>query len=328
MHENSAETVLENKSEGITTAQELGACLQTAREACGLSLEAVTERTRIRRACLQAFETGNYEPLPAPAYAVGFLRQYADLLGLDAEQTVKDYRRISQFGCESCSGQPLSKGGGVEIASGKRQRSRLWLWIIMAVAAVSAGAVVFHMAKTSRSASPLDTATSVEAVRPSADAAPVESQASPVESRIEAAETKVAPAESQAEQVAETPDSSRLSGDLSNANEPVHDAGEQGQVFRFPVSEGGSVFRLASQGGGWVELEADGRPLQNYDMQPGASVEWTIGAFAEIRFDIPGGVQAWLDGGELSLPDACTLFLGKPGPEGDATSAGNGTGEP
>ncbi|HEY8489520.1 MAG TPA: helix-turn-helix domain-containing protein [Dehalococcoidia bacterium] len=64
----------------------LGDRLREAREAKGLSLEAVERETRISRRYLQALETENLEALPAPVYARGFLRSYAQFLGLDPKE--------------------------------------------------------------------------------------------------------------------------------------------------------------------------------------------------------------------------------------------------
>jgi cytoskeleton protein RodZ len=61
----------------------IGDRLRNAREAKGLSLEAVEERTRIRAAYLRALEDETFERLPGPAYVKGFLRTYATALGLD-----------------------------------------------------------------------------------------------------------------------------------------------------------------------------------------------------------------------------------------------------
>ena len=42
---------------------------------------------------LRALEGEDWDALPSPAYAKGFLRTYAQLLGLDAEALVDEYRR-------------------------------------------------------------------------------------------------------------------------------------------------------------------------------------------------------------------------------------------
>jgi cytoskeleton protein RodZ len=47
---------------------------------------------RIRKDQLVAIETGDYERLPGRTYAIGFIRSYARLVGLDAEQLVEQFK--------------------------------------------------------------------------------------------------------------------------------------------------------------------------------------------------------------------------------------------
>lgn len=61
----------------------VGARLRDARERQGLPLEAVAHSLRISLKTLQALEQGDIQRLPADVYIRGFLRQYADVLGLD-----------------------------------------------------------------------------------------------------------------------------------------------------------------------------------------------------------------------------------------------------
>jgi cytoskeleton protein RodZ len=58
----------------------------------GLSLNDVAAALRIRRDYLDAIEHGRAEALPAPTYAIGFVRSYASALGLDAEEVARRYR--------------------------------------------------------------------------------------------------------------------------------------------------------------------------------------------------------------------------------------------
>ena len=59
----------------------------------GLDIETVAERTKIRAKYLRALESEDWDTLPNAAYAKGFLRTYARLLGLDADALVDEYRR-------------------------------------------------------------------------------------------------------------------------------------------------------------------------------------------------------------------------------------------
>ena len=64
-------------------ATRVGAELREARERLGWSLADVAGNLRIRYVYLLALEEGRVADLPGIAYAVGFLRAYAKLLGLD-----------------------------------------------------------------------------------------------------------------------------------------------------------------------------------------------------------------------------------------------------
>jgi hypothetical protein len=49
------------------------------------------QRSSARRRFGQALKEDRFDRLPAPAYAKGFLRTYADYLGLDAQRFVDEY---------------------------------------------------------------------------------------------------------------------------------------------------------------------------------------------------------------------------------------------
>lgn len=70
---------------------EIGSNLREARERQKLELSEIARETRIRTRYLQALEEERFDRLPAPAYAKGFLRTYADYLGLDAQRFVDEY---------------------------------------------------------------------------------------------------------------------------------------------------------------------------------------------------------------------------------------------
>jgi cytoskeleton protein RodZ len=70
----------------------IGAALQQERERQGLSLEDLEERTKIRTRYLRALENEDWDIIPGPTYVRGFLRTYAEALGLDPEELVDDYR--------------------------------------------------------------------------------------------------------------------------------------------------------------------------------------------------------------------------------------------
>ena len=70
----------------------LGSELREARVQRGLTLEQISYETRIRTRYLEALEDERFDDLPGDAYAKGFLRTYADFVGLDGPQMVARYR--------------------------------------------------------------------------------------------------------------------------------------------------------------------------------------------------------------------------------------------
>ncbi len=70
--------------------REFASELRAQREASGLSLEELFERTRINPEYLNALETGNYDILPE-IYIRLFLKRYAQEVGLDVQATLDKY---------------------------------------------------------------------------------------------------------------------------------------------------------------------------------------------------------------------------------------------
>ena len=73
----------------------VGALLQASRLKLGDDLRFVAETLHIRFIYLEAIEAGRFDDLPGAAYAIGFIRSYADYLGLDSEEVVRRYKTES-----------------------------------------------------------------------------------------------------------------------------------------------------------------------------------------------------------------------------------------
>ena len=72
--------------------QTIGQKLKQAREAQDFTLENASEATRIRTLYLQALEADDLSAMPSPVQARGFLRNYAEYLGLDLDRLLDELR--------------------------------------------------------------------------------------------------------------------------------------------------------------------------------------------------------------------------------------------
>ncbi|MFL2128841.1 helix-turn-helix domain-containing protein [Ruoffia sp. FAM 26255] len=70
---------------------ELGTKLREARVEKGYTLNTLQQMTKIQKKYLQAIELGNYDEMPGSFYVRAFIKQYADMVGLDGDELLIEY---------------------------------------------------------------------------------------------------------------------------------------------------------------------------------------------------------------------------------------------
>src|ERR1700744_6399614 len=75
-----------------TPLETVGQDLRAARLRRGDDLASVSRALKIRKDHLEALEEDRFEQLPGRAYAIGFIRSYADYLGIDPVQSVERFK--------------------------------------------------------------------------------------------------------------------------------------------------------------------------------------------------------------------------------------------
>ncbi len=73
--------------------EQIGQKLKSAREGQGLTLAQIYERTKIPVNHLQAIDTGVADDLPEPVYVAGFIKRYAECVGLNGQNLSDEYRK-------------------------------------------------------------------------------------------------------------------------------------------------------------------------------------------------------------------------------------------
>jgi cytoskeleton protein RodZ len=115
---------------------EIGNSLREARFRQQLELTEVELATKIRARYLRALEEESFEALPAQTYVKGFLRTYADYLGLDGQLYVDEFNsRYGGDGEEEPREPVVARRSAQVRGQHRRVESR---WVLFALAGIGA----------------------------------------------------------------------------------------------------------------------------------------------------------------------------------------------
>jgi cytoskeletal protein RodZ len=110
---------------------EIGSSLREARNRQGLDFNEMESRTKVRGKYLRALEAEQFDQLPGHTYIKGFLRTYADALGMDGQLYVDEYNSRFVAGEDE---QPL-RTRRVPQSRGRRERRESRI-VVVALAAI------------------------------------------------------------------------------------------------------------------------------------------------------------------------------------------------
>lgn len=245
----------------ISGSMSLGDWLRAARESRGESLEDVAKVTRIGRGYLEAIERGELHKLPSEAYAKGFVRLYANHLGLPADEALSMLQEGSSPSSATC---PAAESGGVHgkrviLIPGIGQRR----WLIPASLLVFL--VVFALISRMRDTAPV-------AVRPQAPTLPEQPVAHP-QTTPSAQEVR-------------TPTPPDMPTEA--ATQPTDGTPRNGIILRLKAIQAGRL-----------HITIDGAVSQEYDLNEGDLVEWKAEKMFLLELDNAGSVEGDLNGTPL-----------------------------
>src|SRR4051794_41294158 len=113
---------------------EIGNSLHEARVRQAVSLPAAEVGTKIRAKYLRALEEEQFDQLPGQTYVKGFLRTYADFLGLDGQLYVDEFN--SRYGLETDEPPPIR--ARTTARAPRRVQTNVLIGALVGIAAVTA----------------------------------------------------------------------------------------------------------------------------------------------------------------------------------------------
>ncbi len=115
----------------------LGAYLREIRERQGLSLPEIAAETKISCRFLEAIEEERWEELPGEVYIVGYLRAYAEAVGLDPGDVLARYREV----------RPQKGRDTLGPIRGEVSSSRKLWWVVAVLGVLLVLALIFYFWK-------------------------------------------------------------------------------------------------------------------------------------------------------------------------------------
>ncbi len=150
---------------------EIGNSLREARLRQSLDFPEIEQGTKIRAKYLRALEDEQFDVLPAQTYVKGFLRSYAEYLGLDGQLYVDEYNSRFVAGEEETPSRPRRSAPP---SRGVQVQSRVVLLTLLGIAAVTALFIVAWTRGEPQNVTPLGlgTTTTTKAKTPTRPAVP------------------------------------------------------------------------------------------------------------------------------------------------------------
>jgi len=119
----------------------IGKFLKNQREAQGVSLENIARDTHISERYLEAIEQEDFKKLPGTFFVRGFIKTYADYIGLDSREILENYRncfeKYDESKRQSIIGQDFKKRP-IALAAAKKKKN-FWPAIIGFLLIVGSG---------------------------------------------------------------------------------------------------------------------------------------------------------------------------------------------
>lgn len=279
---------MEEKETGLTLA-ELGHLLREERIRRGLSVEAIANQLKITSRVVRAIEDGDVESMPHAVYARGFIRSYAQLLGIGEE--------LVQGGCvELRESEEFSPAPApLDIATSKDRGFRIpWLTVFLCAVFVLGGIWYFRdklplgplssIGKvTEQVASPV---TSLSPDEPVSVAQPAQAEESSVPAEEPAAQQSEISSDNGA-------DATEVSADGSSPASNVQTQETQPAVTQHQIV-------ISAIAPCWIHTTADSENAMQRTLKKGDSVTLTFSDHLVLKLGNAGGVQIVYDGREMA----------------------------
>lgn len=264
---------------------DFGHRLRQAREARGITLRQIATTTKISLAALEGLERNDISKLPGGLFSRAFVRSYAQEVGLDPDETVREF--LAAFDEEGVTAGtppfllPRRKDTGEDAFDNQRRVAGTVLKLVLVSVPLGA-ALLYFSTRGGPAVSPAGT-------QPAAAARSAPSSRPPV-TAVEPGSEPDAPAEAAIREGATAPTAA------PEPEAPVPPQAVPVDVSGAAASTEGIQVEVAPTGRCWVSLTVDGTLVLERVMEPGERVSRRVVTEAVIRVGDAGAFAFSVNG--------------------------------
>jgi cytoskeleton protein RodZ len=256
--------------------------LRREREMRGITLDEITESTKISRRHLEALEREHFDQLPGGVFNKGFVRAYARFLGIDEDQAVADYSAASNEQPEPENKFPLEIHEEPNRELNPRRSKVPLVFALAALVGVLVG-YGFWMKSKPHSSTPVESArqSTPAATEPQANAPATASSSEPAKT----------PSEPPPPATAATPAVARVPAAKSA---PAESTGTP-----LPAKESAFFVQIKAKEDSWVSIVADGKSVMQRVLTADKQKKIKAGKSVILRTGNAGGIEVSFNGRPL-----------------------------
>ncbi len=274
----------------------VGEIIRREREKKGITIEQLSDMTKISKEFIKAIEEENFDLLPGDVYTGGFIRNISMVLGLDPEEMRRLYKSQRKREYE----QEVIKEAvetlpqyDTDVDKGVKPK-RPWLVILLVLLLLAGGAFYLYASRTGTLVSLTKSFVKGEPERQATSSVSIASSAKEEKATLEEPATMETAAVSSV-----STETKAISVEEGLATSPA--AVSTGSASS-PQEIEEINLKVIAIGRCWIRVIADGKKIYEGTLVKGDEKSWEAKEKIKVRFGNIGGVKVYFNGKEVSPP--------------------------
>lgn len=284
---------------------DFGDSFRSARESRKLTIDEVAQETRISARFLRAIEKEDFSALPGGLFSRGFVRTYAQAIGLDADEAVARFTALAPPAEKIEPSEPEEADEKAPVQTEGIERHIVPIAIGGLVVLIAIFYFFFQDSFTESTAGNPPPAALEETSQPDpAPGAPTnpqppgpETSDTPADQGPNGDVANPSPIAQGTGEEAEPPDATTNAGDsVTEADSVVDEEPQETVIAPSPATASNLLVEIDAAAATWIRVQSDGAPPVEMTMQPGSARTFSAERVIDMRIGNAAGIEMRING--------------------------------